>query len=449
MIITESLKQLAALFPSPLYVVGGGVRDFLLDYGGKDIDLAASLSSEEVKKALEGTAYKVVPTSPKLGTLKIIGFNQQYEYTSFRSDSYACDGTHAPLSVRFTKDLKEDALRRDFTANAVYYDIAKGEYIDPLYGKEDISNKLLRAVRDPYEVIKEDGLRLIRAVRIACSCGFLIDSALYQACKEQAFLLESIHKSRIGEEFAKIVVCDTYNGIKDAHLRAIEMLLDLNLMQFVVPELLEGKDFPQRKDFHKYDVLGHILKVYQLSPPQVRLAALFHDVSKPSQKIKTGKMAGHEFTGAYVLRRRLAKLCFPKDVIERNARLVECHMYDLKCETKESKLRLFIQRNADILDDLIALKNADYAGSGMKQGDNLSSVRMRNLYQQMKLDKVPFKIKDLQVGGGELIELGIPEPERGKALVALLESAAVDKSLLTREAQYAFLKKKSINSPHL
>lgn len=442
--VSDALKKLAARFPSPLYVVGGAVRDSLLGSYGKDIDLAAALAPDEVASALKGTEFKVFPTSPKLGTLKIRGGGEEYEYTAFRTDSYACDGTHAPKSVRFTKDLREDALRRDFTADAVYYDITKGNYLDPLGGIEDIAQKKLRAVRDPREVLCEDGLRLMRMVRIAASCGFEVEQNLYAACKEQAELLQNIHKSRIGAEFAKLVVCDTENGIKGAHVRAIEMLIDLGLMRFILPELLEGKDFLQRADFHKYDVLGHILKVFELSPARIRLAALFHDISKPSQKLKTGKMAGHEFAGAVVLRQRLTELCFAKEVVERNARLVMAHMVDLKCETKENKLKLFIQRNADILEDLIALKNADYEGSGMKQGDNPSSVRLKNLYDQMKRDGVPFCTKELKVGGADLIQLGIPAAQRGKVLQELLETATREKKLLTREGQYAFLEKKAI-----
>ena len=203
-------------------------------------------------------------------------------------------------------------------------------------------------------------------VRIACSCGFETEPALYSAAKKNASLLKNINNGRIGDEFAKILVCDTENGVSGAHSRAVRMLIDFGLINYILPELMEGDKFPQRADFHKYDVLEHTLKVFELSPPAVRIAALFHDISKPSQKLATGKMAGHEFAGAEMLRKKLSQLCFPKDVIERQARLVECHMYDLKCETREQKLRLFIQKNYDIMDDLIDLKNADYEGSGME-----------------------------------------------------------------------------------
>lgn len=442
MIISATLKKLASLFPSPLYVVGGAVRDFLAGFCSKDIDLAAALTPDEVSLALAGTAFAVIPTSPKLGTLKIRCAGEEYEYTAFRKDSYAGDGTHAPQCVRFTRELAEDALRRDFTADAVYYDIANDKYVDPLGGISDIENKLLRAVRQPYEVLQEDGLRLLRLVRIACSTGFTVDGELYKACKAQSPLIKGIHKSRIGAEFAKIVVCDTENGISGAHRRAIEMLVDLGLMDYILPELLEGKGFPQRADFHKYDVLGHIIKVFELAPPHIRLAALFHDVSKPSQKLITGRMAGHENTGAELLRKRLTELHFPKAEIERNVRLVQNHMYDLKCETKESKLRLFIQRNADIMDDLIALKDADYVGSGIKEGRNPAAARMEALFTEMKREKVPFGVKELKVGGAELIEFGIPETERGKVLTELLEGSAVDEALRTEEGQRNFLKNK-------
>lgn len=440
--IRPTLKQLATLFPVPLYVVGGAVRDCLLGVDGKDIDLASSLTPDEVKKALEGTQFRALPTSPKLGTLKIKGGGEEYEYTSFRSDSYTGDGSHTPESVRFTDSIYEDALRRDFTANAVYYDISEERFVDPLGGIKDIENRILRAARDPYGVLREDGLRLLRMVRIACSCGFETEPALYSAAKKNASLLKNINNGRIGDEFAKILVCDTENGVSGAHSRAVRMLIDFGLINYILPELMEGDKFPQRADFHKYDVLEHTLKVFELSPPAVRIAALFHDISKPSQKLATGKMAGHEFAGAEVLRKKLSQLCFPKDVIERQARLVECHMYDLKCETREQKLRLFIQKNYDIMDDLIDLKNADYEGSGM-EGPNPSSKRMREVFERMKAEGVPFTIKDLQVGGKELINLGIPENKRSAILKELLESAANDKNLLSKQAQFEFLRSKT------
>lgn len=439
MIHDSILQQLASVFPAPLYAVGGAVRDHLLGFAAKDIDLASRLLPEEVARCLKDTGFVAIPTSPKLGTLKIRGFGKEYEYTAFRVDSYPEGGNHAPANVRFTSDIGEDARRRDFTADAVYYDIKAKEFVDPLDGIRDIKNKLLRPTRAPEEVMKEDGLRLLRLVRIACSCGFEIEEDLYEASHKYSALLKDIHDSRIGGEFYKILICDTLYGITGAHVRAIRMLIDLGLMEYIVPELLEGKGFPQRADFHKYDVLEHILKVFELSPPGIRAAALFHDITKPLNKIKTGKMAGHELTGATLLRKRLRKLCFPADTIERWARLVECHMYDLNCETGEKKLRLFVQKNADILADLAALKDADYMGSGMHFGRNPSGIRMEETLRRMREEGVPFSIKDLKVGGSDLIALGIPPAERGKRMEELLRLAANDAHLRTAEGQRAFL----------
>jgi tRNA nucleotidyltransferase (CCA-adding enzyme) len=448
MLADPILLQLASVFPATLYAVGGAVRDSLLGFAPKDVDLASDMLPEEVARCLKNTGFVVLPTSPKLGTLKIKGFGKEYEYTAFRIDSYAAGGSHAPEDVRFTSDLAEDAGRRDFTADAIYYNIKKGEYVDPLGGIYDIEKRLLRATRSPEEVMREDGLRLLRLVRIACSCGFEIDPDLYEASRKYRFLLKDVHDSRIGEEFSKIIVCDTFYDVKGAHTRAIRMLLDLGLMDFILPELLECKGFPQRTDYHKYDVLEHIIRVFDLSPPQVRMAALFHDSTKPLNKITTGKMAGHEFTGAMLLRKRLKKLCFSNDDIERWARLVEAHMYDLKCETGEKKLRLFVQKNADILHDLVALKDADYLGSGMHTGRNPSGIRMEETYRTMREEGVPFSIKELKVDGNDLIAAGIPPAERGKTMEELMHLAANDACLRTAEGQKAFLATK-IQIPRL
>jgi len=433
------LLQLASAFPVPLYAVGGAVRDGLLGYEAKDVDLASALLPEEVFACLTATGFHGLPTSPKLGTLKIKGFGKEYEYTAFRTDSYPEGGNHAPAEVRFSANIREDALRRDFTADAIYYDIKTGDYADPLGGISDIQNKLLRATRAPADVMREDGLRLLRLVRIACSCGFRIDPELYEASRKNCALLQAIHDARIGEELSKILICDTLYGIQGAHIRAMRMLIDLGLMQYILPELLDGKGVAQRADYHKYDVLEHILKVFELSPPGIRAAALFHDITKPLNQIKTGKMAGHEKTGAELLRTRLKKLCFPGDRIDRWARLVETHMADQNCQTGEKKLRLFVQKNADILADLAALKDADHIGKGLLTGRNPSAVRMEETLRSMREEGVPFSIKDLKVGGAELISAGIPPAKRGEVLEALLRLAANDARFRTKEGQSAYL----------
>lgn len=440
MILSVQLKQLASVLSCPLYVVGGAVRDTLLGFEtSKDVDLAASLTPQEITAALANTPYKVIPVSPKLGTLKIKCGTDEYEYTTFRCDSYACDGTHSPVDINFTKDIYQDALRRDFCVNAIYYDINKEQFVDPLGGIADIDKRLLRATRNPDTVLIEDGLRLLRLVRIACACDLQIEAALYSAAQRLSHIINGIHNPRIGDELSKLVVCDTQYGVSGAHLRAINMLIDLGIAKYILPELMEGKGFAQRADYHKYDVLGHTLKVFELSPPNIRLAALFHDISKPSQKLATGRMAGHEVAGAAVLRHRLKELCFGNAVIERNARLVEAHMFDLNCETKEPKVRRFIQSNYDIIDDLIALKNADYLGGGLKTDENPSSIRLMSIFAQMKAEGVPFTIKDLLVGGKELIELGVPTQKRGQWMQELLRLAATEKRLLTYSGQYNFL----------
>lgn len=446
MMLSKELKQLASVLCTPLYVVGGAVRDALLGYGtGKDIDLAACLTPQEITDALASTPYKVIPVSPKLGTLKIRCGAAEYEYTTFRCDSYACDGTHTPIDISFTRDIYQDSLRRDFCVNAIYYDISKEQLVDPLGGIEDIDKRLLRATRNPDDMLVEDGLRLLRMVRIACACGFRTEDALYNAAGRLSHIINGIHKSRIGDELSKIVVCDTQYRVSGAHLRAINMLIDLGLAAHILPELTEGKGFAQRADYHKYDVLGHTLKVFELSPPNIRLAALFHDISKPSQKLATGKMAGHEIAGAAVLRKRLKELGFGYAVIERNARLVETHMFDLNCETGEPKVRRFIQSNYDIIDDLIALKNADYLGGGLRTGENPSSARLLSVLTQMKAEGVPFTLKDLLVGGKELIELNVPAQKRGQWMQELLRLAATEKRLLTYSGQYNFLANRTAN----
>ena len=165
--MNAELKRLAKLFPPerPLYAVGGCVRDEILGREVFDIDLTSACLQEEAEKYAKAAGMRVLLGSKRLGTVMIKG-EKSYEYTPFRVDSYpAGSGVHKPASVRFTEDIEEDARRRDFTVNALYYDILGGDTLDLLGGKADLDARLLRTVDDPRRVLGEDGLRIMRLYR--------------------------------------------------------------------------------------------------------------------------------------------------------------------------------------------------------------------------------------------------------------------------------------------
>lgn len=442
MIINSALKKLANYFPVPLYVVGGAVRDYILGYKNADCDLASQLTSDEVKALLKGTEFHVADASQKLGTLKIYFENESYEYTVFRVDSYADNGNHSPESVKFVKEIALDASRRDFTINAIYYDIKTGEYVDPTGGMEDLKKGVIRATREPEKVLQEDALRILRMIRFSASYGYEIDKATYDVAVRLIDSLKGIAKERLHDEFEKIIRADTVHGVKDGHVRGLRLLMETGAMRYLIPELYDGVGFPQRADFHKYDVYGHIEKVYEVIAPHLRLVALFHDVTKPSQKLLTGRMAGHDKTGAVLARKRMNDLRYSNKEIARTCALVEHHMYDFDCVASISKVRRFVQKHHEILDDLCALKFADSIGAGVFDSPNPSAIRILETYKQMREEGVPFSIKELKIDGNFLIETGVPNDMRGALMKELLELTATDKNLLTKEAQEAFVKRR-------
>jgi len=445
MLLSSNLRQLSSLFPSPLYVVGGAVRDALLGFKNYDYDLASALTPPEVFALLKNSGFRVVHTSFKLHTLRIMKDGECYEYTSFRKDSYAENGAHTPLSVKLTNSIEEDAFRRDFSVNALYFDIQKEEYVDPTGGMQDIKEKKLRAVRCPYEVIAEDALRILRLVRFSAELGFSIEEQTFLAAKERIESLQSISKERIREEFNKMLVADQRNGVEGAHLRALRILDDLGAFSYIIPELLEGKGVEQRPDFHKYDVFEHNIRTCGYAEPSVRLAALLHDIAKPKMLRETGRMAGHEKAGAQMTSEILRRLRYSNKEIYHAKRLVSTHMYDYNFTTSEKKLRLFVLENHAAIDDIIALKNADTLATGMSEARSPSGLRLKAVWEKMKEEGIPLQISQLDVKGEDLIEINIPPRLRGQALEKLLKTAANDKSLHTREAQLKFLKNYSFN----
>lgn len=437
-LVSENLKALAEIFPKPLYAVGGWVRDGLVGRDSKDIDLASACLPEEVTAFLQGSGFNVKPESAKLMTLKIIKEGESYEYTAFRKDTYVKG--HTPLFVEPTDDLEVDAKRRDFRANAVYYHIAADETVDPLNGIADIKNKVLNAAAEPKKVFGEDGLRLMRLARFAGELGFTVGAQTLAAAKIHANLIKDIAPERIRDELDKILTADTKNGIMFGHIAALEILDEIGVLEIILPELTAGKGLVQRADYHKYDVFGHIMQTVKFAPEKIRLAALLHDIGKPYCFLRTGSYRNHDVQGERIAREIMERLRYSTKITEHTAKLVKNHMYDLKAEAKPATLRRFILEQREIIDDLLLLKAADSAGSGMNYKQP-SGQRLGEEYEKMKAAGVPFSLKELKVRGDDAAHL--PPETRSRALNALLVECAVS-GIKTKEEQKDFLRKYKI-----
>jgi tRNA nucleotidyltransferase (CCA-adding enzyme) len=436
---TESLAELFAPY-APLYAVGGFVRDKLLGYVPDELDICAPLGVEDVKSVLSGSLFNVGDKNLRVGTVLVTAENFHAEYTCFREDSYADgSGKHTPDTVVFSKDIKKDALRRDFKCNALYLNPLSGEITDPTGGGlDDVKNKILSAADSPEKVFGADGLRILRLVRFHAELGFEVEENTLKSAAENAWRVKDIVPERILAELDKIFVADTKHGEVGAHFKGITLMDRLGLIDLLLPELATLRGLSQPARYHLYDAFNHSLAAFKNAPPQIRWAALLHDVGKARSVEMYGNMHRHVELGLEMCDAVFKRLKFPKARAARVKALIENHMLDINKNMSENKLKWFVCRNLPIIGDLIALQHADASASAHK--DDFEN-RLEKVYNQMKADNTPLSVKDLPVGGKDLIEAGIDAAERGRVMQQLLRESVMNPLLRERERALAYLKK--------
>ena len=420
--IPDCLKALASIFSpfAPLYIVGGAVRNSLLNYPVSDFDIASDLLAEKVEELLDGSNFQIVASYKRTGTLVIKCKQYKFEYTTFRQDSYPLkSGIHTPSKCIFTKDMQTDALRRDFTCNSLYYDIMQDKIIDLTGGQQDIKNKILCTVREPNQTLSEDALRIMRLVRFAVELGFEIERQTFEAAKEYASGLQEISKERIKDELVAIFnAVFKYNskslGVKPSD--GIRLLVDIGAMKYILPEVLDMINVPQNPKFHIYDVYNHSLNTIDNLPPDLMMAGLLHDIAKSVLLKKYGNMYMHELAGSDMAREIMSRLKFSNTEIERISRLVRIHMFNVDGKTRLSKCRVFIADNWDYFDDFIALRRADGLATNPDNYDESLVQKMIDIKNQMVKDGLPITIKDLSVNGNDLLQCGY----KGKEISEML-----------------------------
>ena len=231
--ISSNLKKLSKFFPENLYIVGGYVRNKLMGLQSGDVDLASSVDVEEVSKRLAGTDFQVKIKNLKLGSILISCKGENYEYTAFRKEIYANDGSHCPIRVELTNKIEEDAPRRDFTINSIYYNINKDECVDLYHGVIDLAQRTLRCTENPEEILKNDGERILRMVRIAGELNFKIEKKTRECATKYTSNLQDIQGVRKFLEIEKILYCDKrYNLSKGSLKRALKILNELGTWKY-------------------------------------------------------------------------------------------------------------------------------------------------------------------------------------------------------------------------
>lgn len=429
-ILPKNLFLLAENCPTPLYVVGGSVRDYLASLtpltAVYDFDLCAPLSADDFVAIAQKSGLSVRAVYKNTGTVKLRDTTgAEYEYSCFRSDEYV-RGLHVPAKITFTEDISLDARRRDFTVNAIYYDIKTGEYVDPLDGVRAVAEKRLTTVASAKKVFSEDGLRLMRLARQAATLGFTPDNECLCGATEHAELINDIAPERIFAELTAILSADQKYGVTGGHYQGLRLLDTTRVLDRILPELTLGRGMSQRADFHKYDVLEHSLRAAYYAAPSVRLAALLHDVGKPFCTLRDGNSHAHPEEGARLTREILTRLKAPKKTIEETALLTALHMYDFDCKTGENKLRRFFVAHASVLDKLLLLKQADFSACMDDTSTAPTFARWKNLLEKLHAEHAPLTLKELAISGKDLLDLGIEPKQIAQTLQALLLHSVVN-----------------------
>lgn len=409
------------------YIVGGCVRDSIMDRIPSDWDIATNALPHEVKKLFA----KTVDTGIKHGTVTIVIDGSCYEVTTYRIDGIYLDNRR-PESVSFTSSMEEDLARRDFTVNAIAMD-AKGDIVDPFNGVSDIKAKIIRSVGNPDDRFREDALRMLRAIRFSAQLGFQIEEATLESIERNSALIKNISRERVRDELSKVLLSD--NPL------AMSLLFDTKLLKYTLPEFEDCFLTVQNNPYHVYNVAVHILNsVASIEKDKVlRWAMLLHDIGKPAVKTTDKKNIDHFYNhpqkSIELAERILTRLRFDSKSTDRILKLVRYHDMSLKPEPKAVRKAMH-KVGDDIFPDLLKVIRADKKAQNPKFFEERAEVieRIRGLYEEIKTQGQCTSIKDLAISGHDLISLGFRQgKEIREALDVLLEEVLENPELNNRE----------------
>jgi tRNA nucleotidyltransferase/poly(A) polymerase len=429
MLLSDSLSLVATKLVRRLresgfiaYFAGGCVRDALLRKQPKDIDIATDAEPDDVQKLFART----VAVGAKFGVVRVLEGGFEFEVATFRSDGVYLDGRR-PVSVTFSSP-EEDAKRRDFTINGMFYDPVVDQVVDFIDGKSDLEHRLVRAIGDPNERFSEDHLRLLRAVRFAAALDFEIEPATWKAVTEKAHQIRNVSHERIRDELMKIMA--------DPHrVRGLDLLDQSGLLKNILPEVNQMHGCEQPPQFHpEGDVYVHTRLMLSLLPadvsPLLALSVLLHDIGKPvtysfdevDQRIRFN---GHDQVGADMAVEIMTRFRFSNEEIDMVVEAIRNHMvFKDTPNMRPAKLRRFMGRQNFPLE--LELHRVDCLGS---HGDLQTYDLLVN--KQKEFENEPI-IPPPLVTGRDLIALGLkPGPRFGEILEAV-QTAQLDGEIKDR-----------------
>ena len=408
---------------------GGCVRDRLMGVEPHDYDVATDARPEQVQALFRRT----VAVGSHFGVIVVLDGSYEFQVATFRNDGQYIDGRH-PATVSFSTP-EQDAERRDFTINGLFFDPLTDRLIDYVHGQRDLDARVLRAIGNPSDRFREDRLRMLRAVRFATTLGFDIDGPTWRAVCENATHIREISAERIREELMKIL-------LSPRRVRGFDLLDESGLLREILPEIEALKGCEQPPQFHpEGDVFVHTRIMLGLLPAQVSgplvLSVLFHDIGKagtfstdPDGRIR---FSGHDRLGAEMTERVMTRLRFSRAEIEATVEAVAQHMVfkDVQ-QMRVAKLKRFLARPH--MDDELELHRVDCT----------SSHGMLDNYEFLKAKRAEFASEPLipppLITGRDLIALGMKPSPRFAEILEAVESRQLEKTLVTRDEALAFVR---------
>ncbi len=422
------------------YLVGGCVRDLFLGRTPKDWDITTNANPEQIQALFTKTVYENI-----YGTVVIINEETEdmtlrnVEVTPYRLESDYSDRRH-PDQVKFSNKIEDDLQRRDFTANAIAVSLSKGavkDIVDLYGGFADIKDKTIRTVGKPHDRFNEDALRMIRAIRFAVELGFTIEKETLSAIKALSSTIKEIAIERIRDEFVKII-------LSPSPKLGIELLHETGLLKHFIPELEKGIGVEQNQA-HAFTVWEHLLRSLQHAADskwglEIRLSALFHDISKPETKgvsrvTSQPTFYGHEVVGSRETRKILQRMKFSRETIEKVTKLVRWHMFfaDTGMITLSAVRRMIVNVGKENIWDLMNVRICDRIGTGRPKADPYRLRKYKSMVEEALRD--PVSVGMLKIDGKKIMEIGniLAGPKIGLILNALMEEVLDNPKLNTTE----------------
>ena len=408
------------------WLVGGCVRDALLERDVHDYDIATSAEWRDAENALAAAGFAVHRTGTAHGTITVSIDGNAIEVTTYRADGAYSDGRH-PDEVKFVRTIDEDLARRDFTINAMAYHPKRG-LLDLWGGRDDLATQTIRVVGDPAKRFAEDSLRVLRGCRFASQLGFAIEPTTLAAMKKEKTGLLRVSAERITHEMDELLLGDHAH---DALMQTVDILVA------IMPEIAACKGFDQHTPYHIYDVWEHTAWVVQRAPKTrlARWAALFHDIGKPAAFYTDSTGRGHFFKhpqlSVILAKGIMERLVMSPTFIARVLTLVRIHDRQIAANPRSVKRALAgLEGNVEMFRTLCGIKRADALAQSELNRQRLElSYELENVLDQVIASEDAFTLKQLAINGNDIMALGVsPGPEIGALLEAALD-AVIDETV--------------------